>query len=81
MKKRGDVYILLSLVMLLIMLSCDNPVSKGRKLYRAYFRKELKDRDFFKVYRESYTKEGDYTINWVLVCDAKNSFGGRCEKR
>ena len=54
---------------------CDKAVSQGRETYKEYFKSILKDPDSFKVYKESYTKDGEYTVNWVLDYGAKNSFG------
>lgn len=73
MKKYSILIILLAMA---IFTSCDEAVYKGRKTYKAYFNHILKDPGSFKVYKEEYTKDGDFTINWELDYGAKNSMGG-----
>ncbi len=59
------------------LVSCeDKPISEGRSAYKKYFKEMLKDPSSFIVHSEEFTKEGEYTVNWVLDIGAKNSFGG-----
>lgn len=74
MKKK----LLLSLLLLLILSSCEpSAVRDGRYAYEAYFHEVLKDPASFVVYNEQY--EVDSTgvrVLWTLDYGAKNSFGG-----
>lgn len=66
------------LVLLAVLFSSceDESVREGRKLYKMYFDKVLKDPKSFIVYDEKYTVNDEYTVNWVLDAGAKNSLGG-----
>lgn len=69
--------ILLLISLAFIFLSCeDSSVRDGRKLYKMYFDKTLKNPKSLVVYDEKYTKNGDLEVNWVLDVGAENSFGG-----
>ena len=73
--------ILLLISLAFIFLSCeDSSVRDGRKLYKMYFDKTLKDPKSFIVYDEKYTINDKYTVNWVLDAGAKNSLGGMVRK-
>lgn len=54
------------------------PVFQGRKAYKEFFRKSLKDPESLKIYSEKYEKESGstYTIHWTLDIGARNSYGG-----
>ncbi|MFK2681076.1 hypothetical protein ACIXT9_02130 [Bacteroides fragilis] len=72
-------FVLVSLAF--IFSSCeDESVREGRKLYKMYFDKVLKDPKSFIVYDEKYTVNDEYTVNWVLDAGAKNSLGGMVRK-
>lgn len=75
--------ILLTLIGVAIILctsSCDDPVTRGRQMYKSYFKKTLKDPESFKVYDEKYTEQDKYTVKWKLDYGAKNSLGGMVRK-
>lgn len=67
---------LLMIICISILPSCDSHVSQGRSAYKKYFNETLKDPSSFIVHSEKFTKEGEYTVNWILDIGAKNSFGG-----
>lgn len=70
-------FALIGVTIILCASSCDDPISRGRQMYKAYFQKTLKDPDSFKVYNEKYTKEDkEGNIKWELDYGAKNSLGG-----
>lgn len=61
----------------LFLLSCEpSPVREGRKVYKAYFRKNLIDPESFKVYGEKYEITNDVRVEWTLDYGAKNRGGG-----
>lgn len=61
--------------------SCeDSSVSSGRKLYKLYFNKILKNPKSLVIHSEKYTKENEFTVNWVLDIGAENSYGGMVRK-
>lgn len=72
------ILLLMMAIIVVSLSSCDESVSNGRRIYKAYFKHILKDPDSFTVYDEKYTKEegSEYTINWTLDYGAKNSYGG-----
>lgn len=51
-----------------LLISCDDPITRGRQMYKSYFKKTLKDPDSFKVYSEKYIddKEGTVNGNWIM---------------
>lgn len=64
-----------------ILSSCgDSSVSRGRKLYKLYFNKTLKNPKSLVIHSEKYTKENESTVNWVLDIGAENSYGGMVRK-
>ena len=69
-------FVLMGTTLLLFMNSCDDPVTRGRQMYKSYFQKTLKDPDSFKVYNEKYTEDKNGTVEWKLDYGAKNSLGG-----
>lgn len=71
----------LSLLLSIFLISCESSVSEGRSTYKAYFKHILKDPDSFKVYSETYTKDGEYTVKWELDYGAKNSLGGMVREK
>lgn len=67
---------LLKIASVLLLCSCEpSSVRQGRKLYEKYYQKTLKDPGSFEVYKEQYTRDGDYKVNWTLDWGAKNSYG------
>lgn len=59
-----------------VLIGCDPDVIDGRAAYKQYFKENLKDPRSLVIYKETFKKEGDYTINWTVEIGAKNSFGG-----
>lgn len=67
--------ILFALLCALIFVGCENENAvKGRKLYKAYYKKMLKDPSSFKVYKEEYKIDGG-SVRWTLDYGAKNGYG------
>lgn len=67
---------ILILITVFTLVGCeDSHVSKGRKLYKAYLHKHMKDASSLIIYNESYEKDG-YKIKWTVDFGGKNSFGG-----
>ena len=50
------ILLLMMAILLVSLSSCDESVSNGRRIYKAYFKHILKDPDSFTVYDEKYTK-------------------------
>lgn len=70
-------FTLIGVIIILCASSCDDSVSRGRQMYKAYFQKTLKDPKSFKVYSEKYIeKDKEGNVKWELDYGAKNSFGG-----
>lgn len=62
-------------IVLVCMSSCeDKYVSKGRKAYKAYFQKTLKDPSSLVIYSETYEHES-IKVDFTVDMGAKNSFG------
>ena len=68
------ILLLMMAILLVSLSSCDESVSNGRRIYKAYFKHILKDPDSFTVYDEKYTKDGEYTVNWVWRNGKRASF-------
>lgn len=63
-------------MLLTLFCSCgQSDVYQGRKVYKAYFQKHLKDPESFKVYEEKYEVLDEHTVRWTLDYGAKNSWG------
>jgi len=68
--------ILLIIVAALSFISCENSeVANGRKLYKAYLKKNLKDPSSLVINNETYKVEG-LTVTWQVDFSAKNGLGG-----
>lgn len=70
------IMVLSMILFALLLTSCDDPVTRGRQMYKSYFKKILKDPDSFKVYSEKHTDDKEGTVKWELDYGAKNSLGG-----
>lgn len=67
--------IIFLLVAMVALSSCeDHKVSEGRKLWKSYLKKNLKDPSSLVIYDEDYTEGG--SVMWTIEYGAKNSFGG-----
>lgn len=68
-------------IAILALVSCeDSEVSKGRRIYKKYFKEILKDPSSLVVYREDFKKDGSSIVEWTIEYGAKNSFGGMVRK-
>lgn len=68
------VFVFITIAFLLF--ACESSdVFNGRKTYKEYFQKTLKDPNSLIIYSESY-EETYYGITWTLDVGAKNSYGG-----
>ncbi|WP_196039573.1 hypothetical protein [Bacteroides nordii] len=67
--------ILVVMVLTLLLCACEaSEVSNGRKTYKEYFQKTLKDPNSLIIYSEKY-EETIYGITWTLDVGARNSYG------
>ena len=72
---------LIMLAAAFLLCACEpQAVRNGRKLYKKYYQSTLEDPSSFKVYKETYTVDGKYKVNWTIDYGAKNSFGGMVRK-
>ena len=68
--------ILVLITLAILLCACEeSEVSNGRKTYKEYFQKTLKDPNSLIIYSEKYEKT-IYGITWTLDVGAKNSYGG-----
>lgn len=73
-------YVLLLFAASLIM-SCEpSCVRDGRRLYKKYYAKMLKDPESLKIYSEKYIEKKNNEVEWTLDIGAKNEFGGMVRK-
>lgn len=78
MKKLFSIVIIL---LSLLLLSCGiSDVDRGRKLYKLYFNKVLKNPKSLVIHKEEYTKMMNGEIYWTLDVGAENSYGGMVRK-
>ena len=64
----------------MLFVACESEsVLKGRNVYKAYFKKNLKDPESFVVYSEKY-KENGAEVEWEVDYGAKNEYGGMNRK-
>lgn len=69
------ILVLMTLTLAILLCSCEaSEVSNGRKTYKEYFQKTLKDPNSLIIYSEKYEKT-IYGITWTLDVGAKNSYG------
>ncbi len=75
--------ILLILLSVVTLTGCESSTeSKGRKLYKEYMFKTLKNPSSFTVLEEIYEKDdSDYRVAWYLDYTATNSYGGVLRER
>lgn len=67
--------ILILITLTVLLCACEaSEVSNGRKTYKEYFQKTLKDPNSLIIYSEKY-EETIYGITWTLDVGAKNSYG------
>lgn len=67
--------ILILITFTVLLCACEkSEVSNGRKTYKEYFQKTLKDPNSLIIYSEKY-EETIYGITWTLDVGAKNSYG------
>ena len=70
--------IILLLAMSLLFCACEpSAVTEGRRMYKDYFDYILKDPQSLEIHKETYTRDGEFTVNWKVDYSAKNSLGGR----
>lgn len=64
------------LMLSLFFVSCeDSAISNGRKMWKAYLNKYLKDPASLVIHKEEMKQDG-YKVEWEIDYGAKNSFGG-----
>ena len=72
--------IIVPIFALLFMASCSQiEVWNGRKTYKTYFKKVLKDPESLKIYDEKYVRDG-LCIEWEIDYGARNEYGGMVRK-
>ena len=72
-----NILIIISLIVASFLCSCENnAVSKGRKAYKEYFNKILKDPNSLVIYNEEILKSDNSSATFILDVGAKNSYGG-----
>lgn len=55
-------------------------IREGREMWKAYFKKMLKDPNSLVIYNEEYVDSG-LTVIWDIEYGAKNGFGGMVRER
>lgn len=70
--------IFLILISALALVGCEpSDVSSGRKLWKAYLNKYLKDPSSLVIHNEEYSiTNNGHTVEWIIDYGAKNGFGG-----
>lgn len=74
MKKIAILIVIIAITIFFISNYQESNVVSGRKAYKHYFQKTLKDPESLKIYEEKYIEDGS-AVKWTLDMGAKNGYG------
>lgn len=72
--------LLLVILVIPFLYSCERGVSKGREAYKKYFYEILKDPNSMEIYKEDVISKDESSATFVIDIGAKNGYGGMVRK-